>query len=449
MIKYFAPSALILACALLLGLVGCQPESLQSPIPTRASPLLTPLPPTVEVEPTAPSNSWPTVVPPTPRAFPPTPRGTTDTKKPPVGPTSLPTRPALKLSPTPVGPRPARLQSIWFPYSPDPVSPPQLQVVQVDQIGQRWGQSENLVGLDLRAGYPGPRLIGLYSSPDGQHIAADVFYGDNGSVWLIEPASSRTQPIPRDNDSMGHFIAWSSDGQKLLTRAESTKGEIWQIDISTGRSQRLDLPVDQFGSTTAASAAFSPDGSRIAYAIIVQPTASGQVPYIELWTMNPDGSDKQQLLKDSGAGVVEGSLLWSGTMDLLVYVKQLDANSPNASGELWGLDPRTHMPRRFDTEVVTEWPSRPVLSPNGEAVAFVKSNGDLWTFDLRTNQAKQIHSPGNKGTANPAWSPEGTFLAFAANQADYSAILIASVDGARVYTVAGPAPLGSPCAWLP
>jgi Tol biopolymer transport system component len=444
--KYFAPCALILACALLLGLVGCQPELLQSPIPTRASPLQTPPSPTVEVEPTAASDTWPTLTPP-PTPLPPPAR--TPVIKPSPTPKLLPTRLPIKLSPTPVGPRPAKLQSIWFPYFPDPISPPQLRAVQIDQIGRRWGQSENLVGLDLRAGYPGPRLMGLYSSPDGKRIAADVFYGDNGSVWLIEPVSGHTQRILKDKESMGHFITWSPDGQKLLIRAESTKGEIWLIDISTGRSQRLDLPIDQFGSTTTQSAVFSPDGSRIAYVIAVQPTASGQVPYIELWTMDPDGSDKQQLLRDSGAGVVEGSLLWSSTMNHLVYVKQLDANSPNASGELWGLNLSTHAPRRFDTEIVAEWPSRPVLSPNGETIAFVKSTGDLWTFDLRTNQSKQTHSPGGKGAANPVWSPGGTFLAFAANQADYSVILIASIDGAQVYAVAGPAPLGSPIAWLP
>jgi hypothetical protein len=43
--QYFAPSALILACALLLGLVGCQPGLVQPLIPTQASPLHTPIPP--------------------------------------------------------------------------------------------------------------------------------------------------------------------------------------------------------------------------------------------------------------------------------------------------------------------------------------------------------------------------------------------------------------------
>jgi Tol biopolymer transport system component len=289
----------------------------------------------------------------------------------------------------------------------------------------------------------------LYASPDGQRIAADVFYGDNGSVWLIEPVSGHTQRILKDKESMGHFIAWSPDGQKLLIRAESTKGEIWLIDVSTGRSQRLDLPIDLFGSTTAQSAAFSPDGLRIAYAIIVQPTASGLASHIELWTMGLDGSDKQQLLQDSGAGVVEGSLLWSSTMNHLVYIKQLDATSPNALGELWAVDISTHVPRRLNTEVVAEWPSRPVLSPNGEIVAFVKSEGDLWTFDLRTNRAKQVSKLNGKSTANPVWSPDGTFLAFAENQSDHAVIVIASADGVRVYPVAGPAPIKSPIAWLP
>ena len=59
--KHYASSVLILACAVLLGLTSCESRSHEPPSTTRASPLQTPLPPTLELEPTAPSDTWPTV----------------------------------------------------------------------------------------------------------------------------------------------------------------------------------------------------------------------------------------------------------------------------------------------------------------------------------------------------------------------------------------------------
>lgn len=426
-----------LALGILLVACGGVVSSPQSPLQF-TSPRPTPIPTATSVT-VPPPPGYPTGQPWPPRITPATPIPAATARP-------FPTPAFL---PMPTGKRPDQLQRLWFPYFPNPASSPQLRAVLVDQVGQQWGQSENLVGLELKAGYPGPRLVGLYASPDAKYIAADVFYGDNGSIWLIEPASSRVQRILKDKESMVHFIAWSPDSQKLLVRAESTKGEIWLVHVLTERYQRLALPTDKAGSTTAQSAIFSPNGAQIAYATVVQPTAPNQASYIELWTMNLDGSDKQQLLKDQGAGVVEGSLLWSNTMNYLVYVKQPDLNNPTASGELWALNLSTYTSKRLDMEVAAAWPSRPILSPNGEMIAFVKGNGELWTFNLRTNRAKQISNPSGGSAVNPVWSPNGAFLAFTANQSDHAVILVASVDGVQVYPVAGPSPVESPIVWLP
>ncbi|MBI1802070.1 MAG: PD40 domain-containing protein [Chloroflexi bacterium] len=344
--------------------------------------------------------------------------------------------------------RPAQLQHIWFPYYPATNSAPQLHTVLVDQQGQRWGQTDVLAKLDLRAGYPGPRLVGLHSSPNGQYIAADVFYGDNGSVWLIELGSGRTRRILKNQESIGHFIAWSPDNRKILFRAESTKGEIWLVDVSDESHQRLNLPVDQFGSTTVQSAVFSPDGSRIAYRNVVQPTVAGQTSSLELWNMSLDGTNKQQVLKVSDASTVEGGLLWSSATNQLLYIRQPDLNSSNKLGELWAIDLSTYLPRKLDTGILAEWPTYPVLAPNDTIVAYAKKNRDLWMFDLSSNRARQVLGTADKAVANPTWSPDSAFLVFISNQADYSVIFAASTDGSRVYPIAGPAPLESPVVWI-
>ena len=63
---------------------------------------------------------------------------------------------------------------------------------------------------------------------------------------------------------------------------------------------------------------------------------------------------------------------------------------------------------------------QPVFSPDAKRIAVIKTNlekenNDLWIFDVATGQGKQITFSGEREQATaPAWSPDGSYVAYAA-----------------------------------
>src|SRR5262249_28499072 len=65
------------------------------------------------------------------------------------------------------------------------------------------------------------------------------------------------------------------------------------------------------------------------------------------------------------------------------------------------------------------------VSPDGRRLAVVKADldkesNDVWVFDVETGEEKQItFSQSRESAAAPAWSPDGTYLAYVALRAGY------------------------------
>jgi Tol biopolymer transport system component len=130
-------------------------------------------------------------------------------------------------------------------------------------------------------------------SPNGEAIA---FLAADG-VYVIRPdGSGLTRLVAAEPDP---YLAprWSPNGARLLFsgRAGGGAGGLWVVNADgTG----LDAVVGS--GSQGADAAWSPDGTRIAYVTVYQPQI--------LWTVQADGSGKRQLA-EFGTGVLEPA--WS------------------------------------------------------------------------------------------------------------------------------------------
>ncbi|MBX3085578.1 MAG: PD40 domain-containing protein [Anaerolineae bacterium] len=157
-------------------------------------------------------------------------------------------------------------------------------------------------------------------SPDGKQIA---FVGQSAAEFYVVGVDGRNlTPISAPHPIN---VDWSPDGTRFVIFGEDQGGAgIFTLKVDgSGLSKLLDLPADDvsvnynkdhFFVRDVVWPRWSPDGTQIAFAS----TKSGN---LDLYIMNADGSNVQQLTKDEAA---EYSPAWSPDGRYLAYVVEKD-----------------------------------------------------------------------------------------------------------------------------
>ncbi len=120
-------------------------------------------------------------------------------------------------------------------------------------------------------------------SPDGTHIAFQTSQDNAYHVYTMAADGSDRRMVSQGSNDDRH-AAWSPDGKLLaVDTGGELKREIALIDLSTGaRTQITNL--DAFASFPA----FSPDGNRLSFYVYQKAT-------LDLWTVNKDGTKPVQM----------------------------------------------------------------------------------------------------------------------------------------------------------
>jgi TolB protein len=81
------------------------------------------------------------------------------------------------------------------------------------------------------------------------------------------------------------------------------------------------------------------------------------------------------------------------------------------------------------------------------AVLYPQEDADIYRIEVATGEARNLtHHRGND--MNPAWSPDGSYIAFTSNREGNLDIYVMSADGSNVRNVTRhPAVDGSPAWW--
>ncbi len=275
-------------------------------------------------------------------------------------------------------------------------------------------------------------LVGCCAALAGARVqrAVSAFPGTNGMIAYYNRVpgyanGNRLRTINPDGSGGATLLddgatgQWSPDGNKILFNRFPAFGfaDIYVMNADgTGEKQLT-------SGFPAWNASWSPDGTKIVYAR----STAGNIADAELWTMNADGTGKTQITAD-------GKAKWSPSWAMTAAGSKISYIAPNGDGyfalltvdpdggglaELPGLagDFAWHI-NAYDwspdgTKIaISSWVNNET-GCNGVAV----TPADIYIYDVAAKTLTDIsNTPGFAGPFEqyPAWSPDGTKIAFSA-----------------------------------
>ena len=279
-------------------------------------------------------------------------------------------------------------------------------------------------------------LLAALSLAASAAIAADA---PTASKWDVSaPPGMTTRQIPIDVDQGTWMnLDVSPDGQSV---AFDLLGDIYVMPIAGGTPTRI-----AEGLAYEQQPRFSPDGKRIAF---VSDRGGGD----NIWIMNRDGSNKQQVSKEDFRLLNQPN--WSPDGRFIVAKKHFSTGRSLGTGEVW----LYHVSGGGGVRIIKR-PSEqhqkelgePVFAPDGKSLYFTRnvtpgpifeyaqdSNGSLFHIerhDLATGEVSTVVA-GAGGAVRPAPSPDGRLIAFVRRERTKSKLYVRDLisgDERKVY----------------
>jgi Tol biopolymer transport system component/imidazolonepropionase-like amidohydrolase len=319
-------------------------------------------------------------------------------------------------------------------------------------------------------------------APDGRRIAFQAYARDTWDIWIINRDGTGLQQVTSGpfDDREPH---WSPDGSRLAFSSDRGGNyDIWRLTLVTGEVRRLTS-----NPANDSMPAWSPDGREIAfvsdrgergiYAHAVESGAERRLAadpstlFAPVWT--PDGrsvaytsvNGPASRLVVAGTNVAEAAedvfpfrAQWISANELLYTADGVIKRRPRAGGAARTV-PFTadvaftrpgYTPRRRAFPPQGPQTARglmnPVISPDGSKVAFV-ALGDLWVMSASGGEAPPEQLTNDAFVeAHPAWSPDGSQLAFSSDRGGSMDLWVRDLRTGRDRRISS---RGTSAAWSP
>lgn len=242
-------------------------------------------------------------------------------------------------------------------------------------------------------------------SPDGQTI---YYVSDRGGSQNLWAKPMKGQPVRLTSFTDGRLL-WPSMGSDGKTIVFERDFRIWSFDLATQKAVPVDIrlrgaaagpAVDHLKLTTQfRDLVLSPDGKKVAF------TAHGDV----FAASARDGGDA---IRISSSPAAESQPVWTPNSRSLIYV-----STRNGMGSLFQYDFATREETQLTDDKLDD--TSPVVSPDGQSVAFMRNGQELRVMDLTSRKDKVLYKgylgrPPFSGDGAITWSPDGKWIAFIA-----------------------------------
>ena len=317
----------------------------------------------------------------------------------------------------------------------------------------------------------------VQASPNGRSVAlvatgGDLESGRTTSQVLLMPASGGEAVEPAEMPEGANHLRWSPNGAQLafFARAGGKTG-IWTYDVAGHRALRV-CDYDRSNSFLSRAGnwlAWSPDGTRLAFAGTSQPPPPSADPVVidriqyKARTALSDNRRSHLFIVNAAGGVPEPltsgpydehSLAWGGGGGEIVFLSNREPD-PDArfNYDLFAVEVKTRTVRRITSTPGIEMD--PKVSPDGKRIAFVATRRNLTTIDSVAEDAhvEVVSTAGgppvrldpalDRNCSAPAWTPDGAAVVYlAADRGKTSILRVPAAGGASVRLVDDPAQAG-------
>jgi Tol biopolymer transport system component len=242
---------------------------------------------------------------------------------------------------------------------------PPFDVVYTAGVGQEqyiglWspslGQAPRRLPIDLVAFEPSPSSTGTHIVFSGMPRGGPVF-GANVDLYVVSREGGGLQRLTTD-EATDYQPAWSPDGTRIaFTSLRGGNRNVWVMN-SDGTNLRR-LTDAQPGAPNAGSggsagdAAWSPDGSQLAYGVTVGAKTS-------LWVMDADGSNKRPLTETMDGSAYDPA--WSANGQLIAFRREFGSPTQIALTFVTAADGTT----AFPVLSIAPMSATPAFSPDGQ-----------------------------------------------------------------------------------
>jgi Tol biopolymer transport system component len=280
-------------------------------------------------------------------------------------------------------------------------------------------------------------VAGLHASPNGRWVAVEV--GCEASVYTLVMAAATGEIHPTGPGvwPSSFFLNWVPDGDSFLVRVGHLgESAVFVVNAQNGHFEQVDTPPFTY------DVAFSPDSRRVLYAV-TRELGFGS----EVWMMDRNGRNREQIISDPAHIIAYPR--WSPAGDAMAYIRMADSNVPFTVGELVLTDGDGRNERVIaPADAGHGYP--PVWSPDGRQVAFVvRENAgesvtdvaalylesNVYLADVASGSVRVVTRFESALTEAPAWSPDGTWLAFSTNVGGVADVWLVEVASGELQQV--------------